>query len=398
MKPAKHIAPPDWMTAPQTQAVMGALNDPGTMQTLFVGGCVRNQLLETPVRDIDLATIHTPDEVMARLLKAKIRHIPTGIDHGTVTAVTQGCHFEITTLRHDVETDGRHAVVSYTNDWREDAKRRDFTINTLLADMSGAIYDPLGQGLADLQAERVVFVGNPAERIAEDYLRILRFFRFQALYGHGAPNPEALVACSAASTHISSLSCERVTQEILKIIAADNAADTLALMFAHNVVIDLRPPNFDQSIFSRFCKLQVQYNAHDVMARLSLLSDGMLRLSGGQMKAMKALTVVPPDEKNIRPLIYKHTNDVMRQIILLHMARDGDTPEYRILIGITDTWNPPKLPLTGQDVIDLGIKPGPVLGQLLSGVEAWWMAQNFVPDRDACLQQLRQSVQALPPQ
>ena len=406
MKPAKQMIPPDWMTSPPTRAVMAALNDPGTMQVLFVGGCVRNELLGMPVSDIDLATIHTPDDVMARLQEAGIRHIPTGLAHGTVTAVAKGRTFEITTLRRDVETDGRHAVVAYTHDWREDAQRRDFTMNTLLADMSGNVYDPLEQGLADLRDNRVIFVGDPAHRIAEDYLRILRFFRFHALYGKGEPDPAALIACRNAAPHIVSLSRERVAQEMLKILAAANPADTLTLMFAHNVTPDFRSDNFDQVMFSRFCALQAEYDAPDVMARLSWLAGmdyeragSLLLLSGAQHRSLRTLILTArdaqrPAENNIRQLIYKYGNDVMGQILLLHMAHNSATPEYRALMETVNTWNPPKFPLAGHDVLALGITPGPALGQLLSDVEAWWLAHDFAPDRDACLRQLQRSVQA----
>src|ERR1700743_2625281 len=176
-----------WMKAPETLAVMNALGD-----ARFVGGVVRNALLGKPVDDIDIATPLTPDEVTKRLQASKLKAVPTGIEHGTITAVSNGRPFEVTTLRRDVATDGRRAVVAFTTDWSEDAERRDFRLNALYLDMQGRLYDPVGQGGADARAGRVIFVGDAAPRIREDYLRILRFFRFHAWYGRGAPDAAGL--------------------------------------------------------------------------------------------------------------------------------------------------------------------------------------------------------------
>ena len=228
---AKTIPAQPWMISPAARRIMRILNGGAAEPlALFVGGCVRNALAGEAVTDIDIATRLTPPEVMERCAAADIRAIPTGIDHGTVTAVVDGAPFEITTLRRDVETDGRHAVVAFSQDWREDAQRRDFTMNTLLADSGGHVYDPTGQGISDLAAGRVVFVGDPAQRIAEDYLRILRFFRFHARYGKGAPDAAALAACAAAADRIATLSRERISQEFFRILAAENPAPILRLM------------------------------------------------------------------------------------------------------------------------------------------------------------------------
>ncbi len=409
MKPTQTINPPDWMTAPQTRAVMAALNDEGAPQTMFVGGAVRNALLDKPVSDIDLTTLYTPPEVIERLKRAGIRYIPTGIDHGTVTAFTDGRSFEVTTLRRDVETDGRRAVIAFTTDWAEDAARRDFTMNTLLADAEGNIYDPLGQGLADLQAGRVVFVGEPSQRIAEDYLRILRFFRFHALYGRGAPDDAALSACREAASHIAKLSRERVTQEMMKILGVDDPTPTLMLMFDQGIAKDFEGAEFNQNTFSKFCTLQNQYAVRDIPARLAYLADmdavkatALLMLSNAEIKALRAFIYadrdgVSLDKKKIRDMVYMHGADPVKQMLILRMAHEGESDLYRALFQIADTFNPPKFPLTGQDVMDLGIKQGAQLGQLLSDAEHWWRAQDFVPDRQMCLRQLAQSVAALQP-
>jgi poly(A) polymerase len=395
------------MTASATRAVMDALNEPGDPQTLFVGGCVRNQLLERPVADIDLATTYKPDDVILKLHRAGIHYVPTGIAHGTITAVVEGQTFEITTLRTDLETDGRHATVAFTGDWVKDAERRDFTMNTLLADDSGHIYDPLGRGIADLRAGRVMFVGNPAERIAEDYLRILRFFRFHALYGQGEPDYDALEACKEAASNIIYLSRERVTQEMTKILSVNDPTETLMLMFDNNVALEFRSRNFQRHLFSHFCNIQAEYGAIDVMGRLVMLADmdydraGMLlHLSGAQSKRVRDLVLMVRDtrslnEKTLRKLLYGHDKPNVLQLLMLFMTRDGETPEYRKLFEILKTMDPPKFPLTGRDVLELGVMAGPGLGQLLSEVEEWWIAQDFVPERAACLQRLQQSVQVL---
>ena len=222
---------------------------------LFVGGCVRNALLGEDVSDIDLATKFTPQTVMALLKKAGIKVIPTGIGHGTVTAVLEGQEFQITTLRKDVETDGRHAIVVYTDDWVEDARRRDFTLNTLLADIDGRIFDPLGRGIGDLEKRKIIFVGEPSERIQEDYLRILRFFRFSSIYGKGRPDVKALAACKTFAQKIKTLSKERVTSEFLKIITSPSSGKTLRLMRDNNVLKDLINLKFQETHFNYLKKL-----------------------------------------------------------------------------------------------------------------------------------------------
>lgn len=410
MKPTQTINPPDWMTAPQTCAVMAALNDPGLPpQTMFVGGSVRNALLDKPVSDIDLATLYTPPQVIARLERAGIRYIPTGIEHGTVTAMIEGRAFEVTTLRRDVETDGRRAVISFTTDWAEDAGRRDFTMNTLLADAQGNIYDPLEQGLVDLYAGRVIFVGEPAQRIAEDYLRVLRFFRFHALYGRGAPDMAALKACAAASPDIVRLSRERVAQEMMKILGVTDPTPTLSLMFTHGVVREFEGPHFDPKTFSAFCYLQNQYAVPDVLARLALLTDmdiahaaTIIMLSNAQLRFLHGFVALAQeckaeDDRTIRDLVYQYGAPMVKQMLILRMARAGESDRERALFHIAATFNPPKFPLTGQDVMDLGIKPGVQLGRLLADAEQWWRAQDFAPDRQACLRKLSEFAEAARP-
>src|SRR5207248_6741100 len=217
-EPARsRLAPQPWIEEPATRAMLAALKE-ADIAARFVGGCVRDAILGRPIADIDLATPARPEEVIAALEKAGIKAVPTGIAHGTVTAVVPPRHFEITTLRRDVETYGRHAKVAFDADWAEDAARRDFTINAIYLDPDGTLYDPVG-GLADLEAHRVRFVGDPAQRIAEDVLRVLRYYRFEARFGGGTGDPEARAACRAAVPLLPKLSAERVAQELLRLMA-----------------------------------------------------------------------------------------------------------------------------------------------------------------------------------
>ena len=220
-----------WMSAPETVAVFDALEaEGGAGCARFVGGCVRNALVARPIDDIDIATTLAPDQVTRALKAAGLSAIPTGIAHGTVTAVANHKPFEITTLRRDVTTDGRRATVVFTDDWAEDAQRRDFTLNSLYADRDGTIFDPTGRGVADAKAGRIVFVGEPEQRLAEDHLRNLRFFRFLAWFGKGAPDAAALAACAVLKDNIQSLSAERVSKELLKLLAADDPREAVRLM------------------------------------------------------------------------------------------------------------------------------------------------------------------------
>ena len=385
MTPVRHITPPDWMANTRTQKIMGALNVPGAAPlALFVGGAVRNTLMGFPVGDIDIATIHTPAQVTEILSRAGVKVIPTGIDHGTVTAVTDGAAFEITTLRRDVDTDGRHANVAFTDNWVEDAARRDFTMNALYAAPDGAIYDPTGQGLADLEQRRVKFVGDPAARIAEDYLRILRFFRFHAYYGAGDMDVGALSACRASADKIATLSRERITHEFLKILSAENPAPVLSVMFENGVLSEIiASENFNGC----------QNPEMNVISKLFILS-GMkdkdfskwLILSNTQKKYMADLSLASQElktlsEKTIRRLVHLFGNDVAYQTALI---KGADIK----LSALAKNVNVPVLPVNGDDLITAGIPAGPELGRQLKSIEDWWIAQDFMPDRTACLEKI----------
>lgn len=278
----------DWLTAPATRAVMTALAAAGGPDCArFVGGCVRNALIGAPIDDIDIATTLTPNAVVAALKGARLRSVPTGIGHGTVTAISEHQPFEITTLRRDVSTDGRRATVAFTTDWAEDAARRDFRLNALYADADGVILDPTQQGYDDALAGRIVFVGEPEGRIREDYLRILRFYRFYAWYGRGAPDAAAVAACAALAEGVEQLSAERVSKELLKLLAAPDPRPAVRLMDEASVLERVLRQPADLTLFEAMTDLsgdavlRLSALLPDDPARVALIARG-LRLSNAQ--------------------------------------------------------------------------------------------------------------------
>lgn len=398
MIPAMTIALPSSMIAAPARAVMGLLNRGDAPDALFVGGCVRNAVLGEPVGDIDIATILTPNVVMDILAAGGVKVIPTGIDHGTVTAVLDGAVFEITTLRRDVATDGRRAVVAFSTDWHEDAARRDFTMNTLFADGDGRVFDPLGTGLADLRAGVVRFVGDPGQRVAEDYLRILRFFRFHARYGRGAPDAAALAACAAGVDGLSTLSRERVTMEFMKILSTDKAVDTLALMFSHGVLPFFAHSSYLPVDLTRLITLQGQGGWIDPLPRLVILAAAQAEhlsflsqyivLPNDGWRALDLYLSVPavvPGVREAKYWIYRHGRDAARQLACLNLACAGREDMMADVRDTLNVWDAPALPVTGDDVIAAGIERGPQIGMVLAGIEAWWIENDFAPDRDSCL-------------
>lgn len=406
MTPVQTIKPQEWMQAPQTRKVFSVLQGsapPEEPQALFVGGCVRNALMGRPVEDIDIASVQEPDIVMARLQESGIKAIPTGIDHGTVTAVCDGQVFEITTLRRDDKTDGRRAIVSFTQDWLEDARRRDFTVNTLLADCRGQIYDPLGEGLSDLAAGKIRFVGAADKRIAEDYLRILRFFRFHALYGEGDFDKGALKACEKAADKISGLSRERISQEFFKIMISDSPVEILEIMFAHGVLKEFAFKNYDAEFLRHFCMFQSRYGL-TALPRLFVMAG----LDFANIKAMEKYVIFPKvflrdmqalagvlslpdlaDDHAVKVAVYKYGRSLTAQALMIELANDrvmnGYAPKA---LEIVQRWDIPMFPLSGGDLQEAGVKPGPAMGEILARIEQWWMDQGFRPDRDQCLKQL----------
>lgn len=379
-----------WLTASSTRAVMAALEafgGPGCAR--FVGGCVRNALIGQPVADIDIATTLTPEQTDGAIRAAGLKSVPTGIAHGTVTAVAERRPFEITTLRRDVSTDGRNATVAFTDDWAEDAARRDFRLNALYADADGQVFDPTGEGIADSLAGRIVFVGDPETRIREDFLRILRFFRFHAWYGRGAPDAAALAACRALADGMTRLSAERVSSELMKLLSAPDPRAAVAAMDAAGVLSRVLPEGRLSSLFDA----AVEQGA-DPVARLMVLlppDEAVIRQAAARLRlsnavrdrlafAVQALPGVGlgMGDREARAALYRHNAQAVSDAIRWRWAEAPDqADEARRLLKLADGWTRPSLPVGGRDLARLGVAPGPETGRLLKAFEAGWIAEDF---------------------
>lgn len=372
MIPATTISGADWMHDARVQVVMRAL---GEGQALFVGGCVRDALMGRHGGDIDIATVLSPEDVQEKLCGAGIKNIPTGVDHGTITVIVEGASFEITTLRKDVATDGRRAVVAFTKDWYEDAARRDFTVNALYADGQGNIFDPLEQGVDDLKTRTLRFVGDAAQRIAEDHLRILRYFRFAAQFGWALDDGQALAACRKAAEKIKTLSRERVTHEMLKLLDADNPAGILEQMRVHDILPEMLK-TYEQDAMERMI-------SRHPLTRLVLLSRAEQRLALSNAQKHHVQTVRDGaaafrDETAgaIKRLVYSAGNGMAFEVYALWCALNKKEPQAALL-DILHDWQAPIFPVTGDDLIKKGYQPGPILGQKLKELEAAWIEENF---------------------
>lgn len=375
----------DWLTRSQTQAVMAMLEDAGH-QALLVGGCVRNALLGAPVDDIDISTDARPRQVITLARAAGLKPVPTGIDHGTITVVADGIPHEITTFRADVETDGRRAVVRFADDVTKDAVRRDFTMNALYADRRGTVVDPLG-GLPDLIARRVRFIQNADTRIREDYLRILRFFRFTAWYGDPALgfDPDALAAIAQNLDGLQTLSRERVGAELKKLLRAADPAPAVATM-AQTGVLTALIPGADARALALLVHLeQGLHIAPDALRRLAAIGafDGAaLRLSKAEQRQLATLQDLIGNIDSPEDLGYRHGSDTARDVLLLRAAMlDSDLPPdalARIAAGAQATF-----PVTARDLQpDL---QGAALGRKLKLLEARWIASRFTLSREELL-------------
>jgi poly(A) polymerase len=359
-------------------------------ETRFVGGCVRDALLGLEVSDVDLATRIAPEAVMDRLKKARIKAVPTGLAHGTVTAVVAGSPVEVTTLRRDVATDGRRATIAYTDDWKADAARRDFTINALSADPSArTVHDYFG-GLADLKDGRVRFIGDPLIRIAEDHLRILRFFRFHARFGRGEPDPAGLAACTARANDLMALSRERIADELLKLLALPDPAPTAGLMRTQGL---FRPvlPEVEESDPAKLARLVARERklglAPDPLRRLAAILpadpptvdnvSARLRLSNAARKRLRE-AAEPLDPVNARRLL-GGTGLLPHQVVDRFMLSDLADDRVAAEVASLDGWKPPRFPIKGGDLLALGLAPGPAVARILNEVRAAWTEAGF-PD------------------
>jgi tRNA nucleotidyltransferase/poly(A) polymerase len=409
--PVPSLAGAGWLKDKDLQAVLSAL-DAENGATRIVGGAVRNALFGEPVRDIDLATIFVPAEVIKRAKAAGLKTAPTGIDHGTVTVIADGTPFEVTTLRSDVETDGRRAVVAFTGDWLEDARRRDFTINALYCDGQGTIFDPLG-GLADVTARRVRFIGNADERISEDFLRILRFFRFFAWYGHGRPDPSGLKAVSRLRDGLAGLSAERVWAELKRLLAAPDPARALLWMRTTEIFQRALPESWGIVAIHRLMAAErTEGWPADSLTRLEALLPPdvgkvkalakRLKLSRAEAKRLNAWAKAPDadpalDEAALAARLYRHGVQAVRDRLAHLFARDAeagnraDAAALRKQIAFADEWEKPVFPLKGKDLLEAGMKAGPAVGKRLKALEEAWVDGGFDGDREALLDQLAET-------
>ncbi len=400
----------EWLRWPQTHAVLAALSADGhTVRA--VGGAVRNSLLGRPVEDVDLVTDALPETVIGLARKGGLKAVPTGIEHGTVTVVANHRPFEVTTLRTDVETYGRHAKVAFTDDWEADARRRDFTINALYADANGAIYDPLG-GLADIAAHRVRFIGAPEARIREDYLRILRFFRFVAELEAPEIDGEGLAACVRERAGLDRLAAERVRGELARLLIAPAALKALTAMADFGLLTGLLGA---VGTLARFERLTVVERAvgtpADFTLRLAALAVAVtedaerladrFRLSSAERASLMAAARFRGfdaglSEQDAKTALYHAGGQAYRSAVLMAWAASGagaDAARWRALYALPDRWPVPAFPLKGADIRALGVPEGPDIGAVLARLEARWIAGGFSGSREALCAEAKRYVE-----
>lgn len=409
--------PPDlknaaWLQGRGVPEVFALLTADGE-EARIVGGAVRDALMGRPVAEIDFATTMTPDRVAAAAEAAGYKAVPTGIEHGTITLVVQGRGFEVTTLRQDVETDGRHAVVRFGRDWQNDARRRDFTVNALSVDAAGKVYDPVG-GWADIAARHIRFIGDPDRRIAEDRLRVLRLFRFHAQCGVGGIDQAGLSAAMRARNDLSDLSAERIGQEVRRIVVAPRAAEVVALMQEAGILPVVLAGVGYLAAFARLVAWEAALGHEATVApRLAALACRVeedvlrvterLRLANAERDRMLAGLAAapsfapPPTEKQQRRALYSLGEEAYGDGVALAFAMGQAAPEDRTwhrLATLPGRWKAPVFPLGGRDAMAAGAAHGPAVGAALRAVESWWMDEDFRPDEQALRARLQQMTAA----
>ena len=389
-----------WLKSGPTARVLELLNGNGE-EARVVGGAVRNALLKIPIGDIDIATTALPEEVIRRAKAAGIKSVPTGIEHGTVTLVVDAHPFEVTTLREDTETFGRKAKVAFGRDWARDAERRDFTINGLSVDAEGIVHDHVG-GLDDIPAKRVRFIGEPDQRIAEDYLRILRFFRIHAAFGAGDPDREGYLACIRGRAGLATLSAERVRMEMVKLLIAEGAAGAIAAMADSGLLLSIfGGVAYTGPLTAMIAAERSLGLKPDAARRLGALAVAVtedarrlatrLRLTNTETKALDSMghrwwRLAGMDEATARRRLYRLGEDRYRDRLMLAWARaggDARSAQWRELATLPERWRAPKFPLKAADFIGRGIAEGPALGQVLALAEDAWLAADFTLDEGA---------------
>ncbi len=392
MKTLPSLSNAAWLNEPRLQELMRVLTAAGG-EVRVAGGAVRNSLLGEPISDVDLATTLLPQDVMRICKVAGFGVHPTGLEHGTITVVNRHQPFEVTSLRRDVETDGRRAVVAFTTDWREDAQRRDFTINAIYCDATGKIYD-FTDGYADILRNRIRFVGAASARIKEDYLRILRFFRFHARYGKGAPDKIGLAACVKLKSGLQKISAERLRQEMFKLLLAPKAVATLKVMAASGILKTILPFTEDWRVLGRL--------PLDPVLRLFVLAklpEGLkerLRLSNEEALRIANLTAAPDlspkfRDSEQRVMLYQLGAERWSDTVQVAWAKSRaklDEAKWQALLELPSHWPIPKFPVSGRDLAALGISSGPVMGEMLSELEDWWVASDFKPSREELLKRI----------
>lgn len=386
------ISSASWFTKPSTKKVLATLNAAAPEGSRFVGGCVRNTLLGEPVSDIDIATQLLPEETIKALSDAGLRAIPTGIEHGTVTGVCDHEPFEITSLRRDVETDGRRAVVAFTKDWAEDAQRRDFRMNALYADADGKVHDPTGGGLSDIEQRKIVFIGDAEQRLREDHLRNLRFFRFSAWYGEEL-NADGLAACGALKNGLEQIAAERIWKEWHRLLEAPSPFSVIHAMRETGVLEVIFPECETLDRLDRLSAIEAELGhilpgmprllmmlsqEEDMVAALA----GRLRMSGVERDRLidfaRAKDQFAPDmtEKMAKATLYRIGEQTSLDVILWLWACDPDG-DWRPLFELASTWPRPEFPVRGADLIRRGFAPGPELGEKLREIENAWIENDF---------------------
>jgi len=383
-------------------------------QARFVGGAVRNTLLGKPVSEVDIAAPYEPGKVCDMLAAAGIKTVPTGIAHGTVTAVVDGTPFEVTSLRRDVETDGRRAVVAFTTDWTEDAQRRDFTMNALYAAPDGEVFDSVG-GVSDLFAGKVRFVGDPVGRIREDYLRILRLFRFHAWYGTGELDAAALAAAAAEKAGLGKLSGERIAKEMLKLLEAEDPMPCLSAMRDASILSEVLPGETRLKCLKELVKIdKAEGFVPDGLLRLAALlsAEGAAavatavsarwKLSSAQRDRLQDICAA---KGKIVPLLT--TGDRDKLLYRLGVPRFKDrlflawaehprcAAHWWNFLAAAERWQQPHFPLTGAVVMEAGVPQGPLVGRVLAEMEEWWIDNGFPQDEALLAERLKQAVQAI---
>jgi poly(A) polymerase len=410
------LADAEFLGWPETRAVFAALAAAG-VEARVVGGAVRNALLGRSVSDVDLATPALPQDVIRAVEAAGLKAIPTGIAHGTVTVVAGERTFEITTLRKDVETYGRHARVEFTGDWSADARRRDFTMNALYCDAAGNVFDPLG-GYPDLANGRIRFIGDAAARISEDYLRILRFFRFAAEYGRGAPDAEGLSASVRALAGLGRLSPERIRHELVRLLVAPQAVEVVGTMFDYGVLVAVlggvvRPVllghvaeleralarQLDPMLRLAALAVEIPEDADNLWRRLRLSNNEHARLvrAAGARDFLAAVRDAAKAECVAKERLYATGENAYRDLVLLAWARagaPGSDASWLRLWTLPQRWAAPTFPLSGDDVMALGVPAGARVGAILRSLEAWWIDGGFAANESTLRKKLRALVKS----